>query len=193
MSESYVHGYTMDEARRLADQADVLADRLHAGVHYPPGSRILEVGCGVGAQTVHLARNNPRCAITAVDVSTDSLAAARRRLAGSDHVSFAQADLFDLPFPPEAFDHLFPRMVDGFTRNTFNAMVAGVEARALHAGLSTPEQWRAGMQGLEQAAAAGTAFYCFFRAHALRDGEGHRAEGGLPLSGRRRRADREAA
>jgi cyclopropane fatty-acyl-phospholipid synthase-like methyltransferase len=49
----YVHGYSTDEARRLGDQANTLAELLHAGTSYPPGSRVLEVGCGVGAQTVH--------------------------------------------------------------------------------------------------------------------------------------------
>ncbi|MFJ6773529.1 hypothetical protein ACIQOV_21670, partial [Kitasatospora sp. NPDC091257] len=48
----YVHGYARTEARRLGDQADTLADLLHAGTAYPAGSRVLEAGCGVGAQTV---------------------------------------------------------------------------------------------------------------------------------------------
>jgi hypothetical protein len=68
-----------------------------------------------------------------------------------------------------------PHMVEGFTRHTFNAMVAGVEERALRAGLTTAERWRAGMDALERAAAEGTAYYCFFRAVATRadsDGDG---------------------
>jgi SAM-dependent methyltransferase len=264
VSDPYVHGYTPVEARRLADQAAVLADRLHAGVLYPPGESVLEIGCGVGAQTIHLARNNPGCSITAVDISADSLAAARRRLAGFDNVSFVQADLAALPLPQAGFDHLFvcfvlehlaeperalrrlaehlrpggsltvvegdhgsflchpqsraaeravaclvelqrraggdatigrrlypllraagydsvevepipiyadasrPEVVQGFTRDTFNAMVAGVEARALEAGLTTADAWRDGMRGLERAADEGTAFYCFFRARTRR-------------------------
>jgi SAM-dependent methyltransferase len=272
ISHPYVHGYTADETRRLTDQADALAELLHAGCHHPPGTRILEVGCGVGAQTVHLARNNPRSSITAVDLSAESLAAARDRLAasGADNVDFVQADLAALPLQPASFDHLFicfvlehlpdpeaalrglaamldvggsvtviegdhgsflchpesaaadaavanlvelqrraggdphigrrlypllcaagydavqvepvpvyadrsrPRMVDGFTRNTFNAMVAGVEERAARAGLTTDDAWRDGMRGLERAAAEGTAFYCFFRARAVRGAGGRR-------------------
>jgi len=55
----YVHGYSSREALRLADQADTLTEILHSGTAYPSGSRVLEAGCGVGAQTVALAKNSP--------------------------------------------------------------------------------------------------------------------------------------
>ncbi|MEU1805618.1 methyltransferase domain-containing protein [Streptomyces sp. NPDC019937] len=106
----YVHGYSDQEARRLGDQADALAELLHHGTAYPPGSRVLEIGCGVGAQTVHLAANSPGAHLAAVDVSEASLARARARVAaqvsGAD-VAWHRADLFELPFPDAAFDHLF--------------------------------------------------------------------------------------
>lgn len=106
----YVHGYSDHEARRLTDQADTLAALLHAGTAYPAGSRILEAGCGVGAQTVHLAASSPGAHITAVDISADSLAQARARLAARPHaatVHWQQADLTDLPYDDACFDHLF--------------------------------------------------------------------------------------
>ena len=98
-STTYVHGYTPREAQRLRDQAGTLAELLHHDTAYPPGSRVLEAGCGVGAQTVELARRSPGAAITAVDISSESLAAAERRVrdAGLDGVRFRQADLLDLP------------------------------------------------------------------------------------------------
>ncbi|MFJ2257576.1 class I SAM-dependent methyltransferase [Streptomyces sp. NPDC087844] len=80
----YVHGYSAHESRRLGDQADTLAELLHAGTAYPPGSEVLEVGCGVGAQTVHLVAASPAARFTAVDVSAASLAAARTRVT-ADH------------------------------------------------------------------------------------------------------------
>lgn len=101
MDTGYVHGYTGPEARRLGDQADTLAELLHAGTAYPAGSRVLEAGCGVGAQTVHLAARSPGAHLTAVDVSAASLAQARKRVAG---VEFRQADLFDLD---GEYDHVF--------------------------------------------------------------------------------------
>jgi tRNA G46 methylase TrmB len=58
-STTYVHGYTPREAQRLLDQAGTLAELFHHDTAYPPGSRVLEAGCGVGAQTVELARRSP--------------------------------------------------------------------------------------------------------------------------------------
>lgn len=106
----YVHGYSPDEVRRLGDQADTLAGLLHAGTAYPAGSRVLEVGCGVGAQTVHLVAGSPAARFTAVDISAPSLAQARAAVAaGSPRATVAwhRADLFDLPFADAGFDHLF--------------------------------------------------------------------------------------
>ncbi|HEX7597461.1 MAG TPA: methyltransferase domain-containing protein [Polyangia bacterium] len=106
---SYVHGYSTDEAARLGDQADTLAELLHHDTHYPAGARVLEAGCGVGAQTVHLLRHSPEAHFTCVDCNVDSLAAARAAVATTDtaRVTFTHADLFDLPFPAASFDHLF--------------------------------------------------------------------------------------
>jgi SAM-dependent methyltransferase len=102
MDTTYVHGYTEPESRRLGDQADTLAELLHAGTVYPAGSRVLEVGCGVGAQTVHLVARSPDAHLTAVDVSAESLAQAKARV--GPRADFRQADLFDLD---GSYDHLF--------------------------------------------------------------------------------------
>ncbi len=109
MSMDYVHGYSVQESTRLADQANTLTELLHADTHYPPGSRVLEAGCGVGAQTVILAANSPGAEFTSIDVSAESLAAARKQVqqAGFTNVTFQQADIFDLPFPADLFDHVF--------------------------------------------------------------------------------------
>jgi len=80
MTPTYVHGYRAREAERLADQAGTLVDLLHGDTAYPAGSRVLEVGCGVGAQTVTLAQRSPEARITAVDISPESLVEAGRRV-----------------------------------------------------------------------------------------------------------------
>ncbi|MFF1420825.1 methyltransferase domain-containing protein [Streptomyces sp. NPDC058280] len=267
VTAGYVHGYSEREAARLGDQADTLAALLHAGTAYPAGSRVLEIGCGVGAQTIHLARANPGAHIVAVDHANDSLAQARARVAahapGAD-VEWHQADLFDLPFAEAEFDHVFvcfvlehlsdprqaltalrrvlrpggtitviegdhgsaffhpasayaqaaierqvqlqsaaggnaligrqvqpllaqagyedivvrprtvyadqtrPALVDGFTRNTFIAMVASARADALAAGLTTAADWDRGITDLHRTAQAdGTFHYTFFKAVAV--------------------------
>ena len=109
MKTAYVHGYDPRENIRLQDQASTLAELLHADTAYPPGSLVLEAGCGVGAQTVTLARNSPGATITAIDISASSLAEAARAVggAGLSNVQFRQADIFRLPFGPDTFDHLF--------------------------------------------------------------------------------------
>lgn len=105
----YVHGYERHEARRLEDQALALADLLHHDTAYPEGHEVLEAGCGVGAQTVHLARNSPGARITSIDVRGASVAAAGEsvRAAGLENVTVRQADIFDLPFAAASFDHVF--------------------------------------------------------------------------------------
>jgi len=107
--EGYVHGYHRREHERLQDQAGALVDLLHHDTSYPAGSLVLEVGCGVGAQTVTLARRSPEARFTSVDVSARSLAEARRRTdaSGLANVRFQQADVFALPFAAESFDHVF--------------------------------------------------------------------------------------
>jgi SAM-dependent methyltransferase len=109
VSEAYVHGYHRREKERLQDQAGTLVELLHSDTAYPSGSVVLEAGCGVGAQTVTLARRSPDARFTAVDVSADSLAGAKRTAdaAGLTNVEFRQADIFALPFAPESFDHVF--------------------------------------------------------------------------------------
>ena len=109
VNDAYVHGYDTREHIRLQDQASTLVELLHADTGYPPGSRVLEAGCGVGAQTLTLAQNSPDALITAVDISETSIAQAEKRVrgAGLDNVTFQRADIYDLPFPPAAFDHVF--------------------------------------------------------------------------------------
>ena len=72
--EDYVHGYTDRESQRLTDQANTLTDLLHHDTVYEPGARVLEAGCGVGAQTVILARQSPEASFVSIDISTESLA-----------------------------------------------------------------------------------------------------------------------
>ena len=108
-SSRYVHGYSNRESGRLLDQAVTLIGLLHHDTRYGEGTRVLEAGCGVGAQTVTLARGSPGALFTSVDCSAESLLEARSRglQAGLSNVVFGQADIFNLPFGEESFDHVF--------------------------------------------------------------------------------------
>jgi ubiquinone/menaquinone biosynthesis C-methylase UbiE len=265
MHRSYVHGYDVRENIRLQDQASTLVELLHADTAYPAGSTVLEAGCGVGAQTITLARNSPEARITSFDISARSVAEAKTRIegAGYTNVSFQQGDIFNLPFAPESFDHIFvcfvlehlarplaalhtlkkllkeggtitviegdhgsayfypdnaasrraikcqielqkraggnanigrelypllsasgfrsinvsPRMVyvdankpdfvEGFTRNTFTAMIEGVRAPSIEAGLIDEKTFDEGIEGLYRTTQADGVFcYTFFKAFA---------------------------
>ncbi len=80
MNLGYVHGYDPREAQRLQDQAKTLVELLHADTIYPAGDTVLEAGCGVGAQTLTLARQSPQTLFTSIDVSATSVAAARQAI-----------------------------------------------------------------------------------------------------------------
>lgn len=105
----YVHGYHSRENIRLQDQAATLVELLHHDTTYPAGTEILEAGCGVGAQTIALARNSPQAHFTSVDISESSVLEARKKIeaTGYSNVSFQQGDIFRLPFEAEFFDHIF--------------------------------------------------------------------------------------
>lgn len=109
MSSPYVHGYALGEVKRLQDQASILIDLLHADTTYPAGAKVLEAGCGVGAQTVTLAARSPNAQFTSIDRSIASLAQAQAAVAARalSNVVFEQADLLSLHFPRQSFDHVF--------------------------------------------------------------------------------------
>jgi len=100
----YIHGYSEDEAVRLADQAATLAELLHHDTRYPAGSLVLEAGCGTGEQTLQIAGRNPGISLVSVDLSAVSLRAARARGLPADLV---RGEITTLPFRDESFDHVF--------------------------------------------------------------------------------------
>lgn len=124
--KAYVHGYSDRELTRLYDQANTLAELLHTDTVYPPGSAVLEAGCGVGAQTIILARNSPEAQFTAIDISEESLGTAQALLEreGIRNVKFQKADIFALPFEPEQFDHIFVCFVLEHVHNSVKALAS---------------------------------------------------------------------
>ena len=105
----YVHGYSPREIQRLQEQSDILEELLHSGTAYPAGTKVLEAGCGVGAQTILLAKRSPAAELTCVDVSQEYLDQAKVNLHknGISNVCLQQSDIMNLPFDEESFDHVF--------------------------------------------------------------------------------------
>ncbi|MFA5553391.1 MAG: methyltransferase domain-containing protein [Phycisphaerae bacterium] len=259
----YVHGYSTREARRLTDQANTLVELLHHDTIYKAASKVLEAGCGVGAQTITLAANSPDANFLCIDISAESLENAKKltQSKGFTNIEFKQADIFNMPFEDESFDHVFvcfllehlktpdkallklkkvlktggtltaiegdhgsayfhpdseyakraieclidlqakakgnsligrqlyplfsecgfkdiqvtprvvyadssrPQMVDGFTRNTFTAMVEGVGEQAVNSGMIDKKDWEKGIADLHRTAEDDGVFnYTFFKA-----------------------------
>jgi len=109
----YVHGYSVEDSARLVEQAEVLEDILHEEMEFPAGTRILEAGCGVGAQTVILARRFPEAEIVSVDISEDYLEQAEERVqsSGCTNVTFRRVNLVTCDLPPGSADHIYVSFV----------------------------------------------------------------------------------
>ena len=74
------------------------------------GKRVLEIGCGIGTDTINFARSG--ASVTAVDLSDESLKIARKRAEVfnlSDAIDFRQADAEKLSevIPPEPYDFVY--------------------------------------------------------------------------------------
>lgn len=107
----YLHGYTTHEQDRLYHQASFLADAVHDRLPFRRCRNLLEVGCGVGAQTEILLRHFPHLQVTGVDRSADNLRRAIAHLeqcaVGRGRFTAQQAPAETLPFPVDSFDGAF--------------------------------------------------------------------------------------
>jgi SAM-dependent methyltransferase len=121
----YVHGYSEREAKRLKDQANALDNLLHHDSTWNDGSLILEAGCGVGAQTKIIAPSNPNSKFVSIDISNESIiqAEAMKQKSGIPNVEFKQADIFNLPFENNHFDHVFVCFVLEHLSHPINALI----------------------------------------------------------------------
>ena len=105
----YVHGYGTPEQERLVEQAEHWRHRLiRDGTHLAPGTRMLEVGCGVGAVLAVLGQEFPGVRLVGVDIERKQLDVARGHLerAGVE-ATLVEADAVALPFQDGSFDHVW--------------------------------------------------------------------------------------
>lgn len=106
-STRYIHGTSEREQARLVRQAEILRPVLLAGLELAPRERVLEVGCGVGAVLVALARAEPSLALTGLDRSVEQLEGGRRHLdANGVTAALVVGDALALPFADGSFDRV---------------------------------------------------------------------------------------
>ena len=90
---------------------DSLEHRVHDRLPFQRSKDLIEIGCGVGAQTEILLRHFPDLHVTGIDRSETNLAAARRRLGSlawaEGRHEFALADAGSLTFEADRFDSAF--------------------------------------------------------------------------------------
>jgi ubiquinone/menaquinone biosynthesis C-methylase UbiE len=109
MTEGYVHGFASEEQERLLEQAEHWREELIlAGTTLVPGTRLLEVGCGVGAVLGILGEAFPGVLLAGVDFEERQLEVARSHLAGLGlEADLRQADARDLPYEDASFEHVW--------------------------------------------------------------------------------------
>lgn len=92
------------ETRGADAQQRNLRRAFLAGVPFPTGARVLEVGCGTGVLTRVLATWPDVASVVGVDLAPSLLERAGELVAGMPHVTLRQADARALPFDDGAFD-----------------------------------------------------------------------------------------
>ena len=79
----YIHGFTAEEQVRLIYQNQVLSPMIYAHTDLSKCKRVLEIGCGVGAQMIEILKLYPGIHVTGLDISEVQIAKAKENLAAS--------------------------------------------------------------------------------------------------------------
>jgi ubiquinone/menaquinone biosynthesis C-methylase UbiE len=110
-ARGYLHGYTHSEQDRLYRQARHLEFEVHDRLPFRRSRKLIEIGCGVGAQTEILLRHFPELHVTGVDVSEANLKRAAKRLSDlpwtTGRFELEQTPAETLPFDTDTFDSAF--------------------------------------------------------------------------------------
>jgi len=67
-------------------------------------SKILEIACGTGRVTIHLANSVNHDMLFATDLNPDMIEIAKKRIVNNKKIKWMQADALELPFEDESFD-----------------------------------------------------------------------------------------
>lgn len=107
MSSGYIHTFSAGEQARLVAQAAFLEPYIFPTIDFTGCARVLEVGCGVGAELQILRRRFPQAHLTGLDFSESQLAKARELLhaeLAAGAVELRHGSAYELPFADASFD-----------------------------------------------------------------------------------------
>lgn len=112
MSNSpYLHGFSKEEQTRLRTQARYAEYSVYKNIDLSRTNKLLEIGCGVAAQTEILLRRFPELHVTGVDLNDKQLASAKDLLNSitqfKDRYELHKMNAGDLTFKNDAFDGAF--------------------------------------------------------------------------------------
>lgn len=107
----YLHGFSEQEQKRLRKQAEFAEQVVYRDIDFSEANSILEVGCGVGAQSEILLRRFPKIHLTGIDLNTRQIEAARHYLGGLKHLSgrykIENMNAESMRFKSQTFDGAF--------------------------------------------------------------------------------------
>ncbi|WP_413558171.1 methyltransferase domain-containing protein [Bdellovibrio sp. HCB209] len=107
----YLHGFSKDEQERLRKQARFGEFTVYQNINLSNVGNLLEVGCGVGAQSEIILRRFPNLHLTGIDLSTNQLASARQHLAEipglPGRFNMKEMDATNMEFGANSFDGAF--------------------------------------------------------------------------------------
>ncbi len=107
----YLHGYNPEEQKRLKRQAEFAEHTVYRNIDLSEVSNLLEVGCGVGAQSAIILRRFPKLKLTGIDLNTKQLAEAKAYLASLPHTQgrydIQEMNAENMSFSANGFDGAF--------------------------------------------------------------------------------------
>lgn len=107
----YLHGFSEEEQRRLRKQAQFGEYTVYQNINLSNVTDLLEVGCGVGAQSEILLRRFPDLTLTGIDRSPKQLAVAQHSLAKAPFAlgrfDLREMDATAMEFDANSFDGAF--------------------------------------------------------------------------------------
>lgn len=107
----YLHGFSEDEQNRLRQQAAFAENYVFRDIDFSSVNNLLEVGCGVGAQSEIILRRFPKLHLTGIDLNDKQLSSAKNFLAtlpyAKDRYKILKMNAQDLDFESNSFDGAF--------------------------------------------------------------------------------------